>query len=248
MKTWHFTKNDLDAACNTMLDKTLDGLTREPDIVTCDDCKIMLTAPGGLHHRVTQVIRPQNIECRYYQRTKKLCAPGCLGCLAAPPTPATENQKGLLFTHDDQGAGPVCGFVAFPGTVAKTSTRGEEVSCIDCLRAMSPPVAPVPRHDAGVKDDHAKPRMALLPFGALEWVAKVMTYGARKYAKGNWVTLEDAEERYASAMLRHYTAWQQGEMLDEESGLPHVAHLACDALFICAFVMGTDGTKKKEAE
>jgi len=77
--------------------------------------------------------------------------------------------------------------------------------------------------------------MELLPLAALEAVAAVMTFGAAKYADDGWKSLPDGENRYTGAMLRHLTAIQEGELVDDESGLPHIAHVACNALFLTHF-------------
>ena len=87
----------------------------------------------------------------------------------------------------------------------------------------------------GQKHDAEKPRMDLLPFEALEEVAKVLTYGTNKYADNNWQKVENAERRYLAAMLRHLTAREKGEIYDTESGLTHAAHMATNALFILWF-------------
>lgn len=87
----------------------------------------------------------------------------------------------------------------------------------------------------GMKYDGGKPRMALLFDGcpnALEAVASVLTFGAQKYAAHSWQSVPEGEERYKSALLRHLTAVGKGEELDPESGLHHLAHAACNALFI----------------
>lgn len=77
--------------------------------------------------------------------------------------------------------------------------------------------------------------MELLPLAALESVAAVLTFGANKYAADGWKSLENAEDRYTGAMLRHLTAIQEGEETDPESGLPHISHVACNALFLTHF-------------
>jgi hypothetical protein len=87
----------------------------------------------------------------------------------------------------------------------------------------------------GTKHDAEKPRMDLLPFEALEEVAQVLTFGAKKYAADNWKTVDCAESRYTAALLRHLVAIQRGEKLDAESGLSHAAHMATNALFILWF-------------
>ena len=90
-------------------------------------------------------------------------------------------------------------------------------------------------NEGSVKFDKDKPRMELLPLVALEEVAKVMTFGAAKYADDGWKGLPDKERRYLGALLRHLTAIQKGEEIDPDSGLPHISHVACNALFLTYF-------------
>lgn len=87
----------------------------------------------------------------------------------------------------------------------------------------------------GIKHDAEKVRMDLLPCEALEAVAEVLTYGAKKYADNNWQKVENAVTRYRAALLRHYCAFQRGEAYDAESGLLHAAHMATNAIFILWF-------------
>ncbi len=87
----------------------------------------------------------------------------------------------------------------------------------------------------GMKYDSGKPRMALLFDGcpnALAAVGDVLTFGAQKYAAHSWQTVPEGQERYKSALIRHLLAVGNGEELDSESGLHHLAHAACNALFI----------------
>ena len=85
------------------------------------------------------------------------------------------------------------------------------------------------------KYDYAKPRMSLVPLKQVEKIAKVLTFGANKYKDNGWKTLENAEERYFSAAMRHLTAYQNGEELDEESGMSHLAHAATNLIFLLYF-------------
>jgi len=90
----------------------------------------------------------------------------------------------------------------------------------------------------GCKDDVGKPRMGLLPFDALTEVAKVMTWGAEKYAPDNWKHVSAGTERYMDALLRHVAAWQGGEVFDAEAGdkkIRHIAQVATNALFLIWF-------------
>lgn len=84
----------------------------------------------------------------------------------------------------------------------------------------------------GVKDDKSKPRYDLLPFKALDGLVSVLTFGANKYAPNGWRTVPEAKERYLAALLRHLSARQQGELVDKESGLPHIYHILCNAAFL----------------
>lgn len=86
-------------------------------------------------------------------------------------------------------------------------------------------------HEPGAKLDDGKPMAGLLlDFGlALLEVSKVSTYGAKKYSRGGWQHVEDGENRYTDAMLRHLIA-ERYEEQDEESGLLHAAQAAWNAL------------------
>jgi hypothetical protein len=89
--------------------------------------------------------------------------------------------------------------------------------------------------DEGRKDDSEKPRWDLLPFDALDEVAIVLCYGAKKYAPRNWEK-GMAWCRLLGAALRHLSSWALGRETDDESGLPHLAHAACCALMLLALV------------
>ena len=84
----------------------------------------------------------------------------------------------------------------------------------------------------GMKHDAGKLRMDLLPPEAIRAMAQVLTYGAAKYAPNQWRGV--SVERYEAALLRHWLAWKEGEALDLESGLPHLAHVLCNAAFLVA--------------
>ena len=87
----------------------------------------------------------------------------------------------------------------------------------------------------GVKYDTDKPRMDLLDADALEGLAKVLTFGAQKYASHNWRG-GISYSRVIGALLRHTFALLRGEDTDPESGLPHVDHLGCCWMFLSSFM------------
>lgn len=84
----------------------------------------------------------------------------------------------------------------------------------------------------GRKFDTDKPMMGLIPPLAEEALARVLTFGAKKYAPGNWRKVEDKERRYMDAMLRHLNAHRRGEKADPETGESHLAHAACCVMFM----------------
>ena len=93
----------------------------------------------------------------------------------------------------------------------------------------------------GRKDDGAfgtgrmKDRWDLLPIGPVRQVVRVLTYGAAEYAPGNWMHVPDARDRYFAAAMRHLASWRDGELVDCESSLPHLAHACCCLLFLLWF-------------
>jgi len=89
-----------------------------------------------------------------------------------------------------------------------------------------------------LKFDDVKPRLELVPWEPIEQVALVMTYGALKYTAENWKTSDgdpEIEKRFWGALLRHISDIKQGEKFDSDTGLHHLAHIACNAFFLIWF-------------
>lgn len=89
--------------------------------------------------------------------------------------------------------------------------------------------------EKGVKLDDNKPRLDLVlgDFATALWgVGLVGTFGANKYCDRGWHEVNNGIERYSNALLRHYLKYKSGEYIDLESGLPHLSHLAWNALAI----------------
>ena len=85
--------------------------------------------------------------------------------------------------------------------------------------------------DTFTQHARGKVRLGLLPPRAVEAVGRVLTYGARKYAPGNWKRVDD-RTRYVDALLRHAFAYVRGEKRDPESGEHHLAHAVCCAMHL----------------
>jgi hypothetical protein len=89
---------------------------------------------------------------------------------------------------------------------------------------------------SGQKHDQEKVPLQLLPGKALIEIGKVLGHGAKKYDAWNW-TKGIAFSRIIGAVLRHVIAFNEGEDLDPETGLSHIAHVACECLFLLTFVV-----------
>ena len=84
----------------------------------------------------------------------------------------------------------------------------------------------------GSKFDQGKPLLGAIPAHAELAVARVLTFGANKYARGNWAHVEDAETRYMDAALRHINEYRRGVLRDSETDENHLAHAICCLMFI----------------
>jgi hypothetical protein len=84
----------------------------------------------------------------------------------------------------------------------------------------------------GQKFDEEKPRWELLPYKEVGEIVSVLTSGAKKYQDNNWKYVTPMKERYFGAMMRHLTAWFNGEKKDFETGISHLAHAGCCLLFL----------------
>lgn len=86
--------------------------------------------------------------------------------------------------------------------------------------------------EKGIKYDGEKLRYDLVPAEQHADVAKVLTFGLKKYSVDNWKYVPNGKLRYIAAAFRHLWARAWGEVLDKESGLPHVAHAICCLYFV----------------
>ena len=87
---------------------------------------------------------------------------------------------------------------------------------------------------AGRKDDKGKLRWDLLPIPAINEIVRVLTQGSVRYGAWNWAGGIDYSRVYAAA-LRHLTAWWDGEDLDPDSKVSHLAHAGCCILFLLTY-------------
>lgn len=87
------------------------------------------------------------------------------------------------------------------------------------------------------KSDKEKPMWQLLDLSIIQTIVHVLTFGAKKYSVNSWQRIEDAEERYWGAMMRHLEAHRERNYNDKESGMPHLWHAFCSLYFLIWFHM-----------
>lgn len=91
----------------------------------------------------------------------------------------------------------------------------------------------------GRKFDQGKPMVSLIPSAPLIEVARVLTFGAKKYDSHNWRAGINYSRLY-DASLRHTLASKEGEDLDPESGLNHLAHGICGLMFLLEYQLSSN--------
>lgn len=88
-----------------------------------------------------------------------------------------------------------------------------------------------PKDVIGVK----KVPVSVIPSPAILELGLALMAGARKYGRHNYRVAKVRFSVYYDAAMRHLMAAWEGEELDPESGLPHLAHvMACMAILIDA--------------
>lgn len=74
----------------------------------------------------------------------------------------------------------------------------------------------------------------LFPIRALQAVVRVLEFGAKKYAKGNWAKGMPWSVCF-TCVMSHLTKVMSGMRLDEESKCLHSAHILCNLIFLLGY-------------
>lgn len=111
----------------------------------------------------------------------------------------------------------------------------------DFAKAIEGAVGTALQLDQGTKHDEGKDPWHLLPPDALRAVAKVLAFGAKKYAPRNWELGMDWHRPYAG-LLRHMGAWWEREPTDPESGMSHLWHAGFCILVLISYELRGIGT------
>lgn len=85
--------------------------------------------------------------------------------------------------------------------------------------------------EKALRFNSAKPKMSLLDLHSLVPAVQVLEFGMLKYSRNNWKKGLKRSE-VIDSLMRHILAMQKGEEIDPESGLSHIGHIQCNAMFL----------------
>ena len=124
--------------------------------------------------------------------------------------------------------GKIGGVVDEQGLALCTNLRGEVIVPV-VFHDWSNPMTET--KDQSAKADKGKLELSLVNPELVKAVAEVRMYGTSKYGDSeNWRKVEP--KRYVDALYRHLLAYIGGSEVDEESGLSHLSHMACNISFL----------------
>lgn len=99
----------------------------------------------------------------------------------------------------------------------------------------------VQQANEALKFDQGKVDWAILPIDASKEIIKVFQFGAEKYARGNFLEGDGlAYSRVLNSLLRHTYSFMQGEDLDPETGISHLAHAGCNIYMLLTYELHKD--------
>lgn len=119
--------------------------------------------------------------------------------------------------------------VKFPKKRNWTYVRESQIESIYHEESVTP-------ESDNYKHDTGKPQLSLVPPEIIEAVGRVRTFGNKKYKDPtSWRKVEP--RRYKDALMRHLVEYLRDEnSKDEESGLNHLEHVACNVALLLEFL------------
>lgn len=153
----------------------------------------------------------------------------------------TTRQAEFLKMYPD--ASKVSGFLEIcPRDIEKNRSCPDDMTCFSCKKKIwlseidvpdERPEEPAKESGQEAKLDNGKMRISIVPLQIVSDIAEVREYGIKKYSDpDNWKRVEI--ERYANALFRHFQAFlRDPASVDDESGIEHYKHMACNMAFIC---------------
>lgn len=87
-----------------------------------------------------------------------------------------------------------------------------------------------PKHVQAMKE--GKVPLEFIPLATLGGAARVLAHGAVKYGKRNWRIDCIKASTYQGAIMRHLTAYYDGETFDPDSGENHLSHIIANCMVL----------------
>lgn len=175
---------------------------------------------------------PQLICDRLYIRGKNKAGDGGDFWYTYPRTERAKEIYKHIIDLVNELNGEICGVVDENGKVLYIDEEGEVSAKAETRDA-----------DQSAKADKGKLELSLVNPELVKAVAEVRMYGTEKYGDSeNWRKVEP--KRYVDALYRHLLAYIEGNEVDEESGLSHLAHMACNL----SFLLDKEYLKEHESE
>jgi hypothetical protein len=89
--------------------------------------------------------------------------------------------------------------------------------------------------------NEGKLKWTLMDSTAMAPMIEVLMYGMKKYDRDNWKKACPKRLDLMDSLERHSLKIIAGESIDPESGLPHIGHLMCNAMFYSYWEQKTNG-------
>lgn len=158
--------------------------------------------------------------------------------------PQTSEQKHDFKEVARQGIRTVKGVLDFlNGSSSEQIDKKEKNSSLNDFERLpwNIPAKYFDGNQEGKKYDNGKPMAGTLTdvfSRALMAVGACIEFGTHKYPDPkNWQLVDNGIKRYRDAMVRHLLKYNAGIDKDEETKLPHLAHMAWNALAILELYM-----------
>lgn len=85
-----------------------------------------------------------------------------------------------------------------------------------------------PKHVQAQKE--GKIPFEFIPLRTLTGAARVLQHGAAKYGRKNWRKDKIMASTYQGAIMRHLSAYYEGETVDPDSGCNHLSHIIANCM------------------
>jgi hypothetical protein len=96
----------------------------------------------------------------------------------------------------------------------------------------------------GLKYDADKPDLSLIPKEAMEHCARAFMYGAKLYGRDNYRKGMEWQ-KLSAAILRHITAWKDGEDSAEDSKVSHIGHALAGLSMLAYYIDNNKGVDNR---